>query len=220
MRISLRHILHKINISRWGCFVAILLLLQPLLTEINAQDQKLTIQANNKPVREVIGLIENKTQLVFFYNDKDVDLERKVSINVKNQSVVVVLEELFKNTPNVYKIQGRQVFITRKPPKADDQPKQKDVKMKITGIVVDETNQSVIGANVMVDGTTVGTITDLKDVFNRSSRERKLRISYIGYETAFVNIEKKTSHRIILEPSLKTLEEVVVVGYGTQKKKR
>jgi len=197
----------------------VLMLLQIFFAEVNAQTQKLTIQVNNKTVQEIMSIIESKSQLVFFYNDKDIDLNRKVSINLKNQSVNTVLDELFKNTSNVYKLQGRQVYITKKASKVDEQPKQKDTKLKVTGVVLDETNQSVIGANVLVNGSTVGTITDFEGRFSIEAPENgKLRISYIGYETAVVNIEKKTSHRIVIEPTLKALEEVIVVGYGTQKK--
>lgn len=98
-------------------------------------------------------------------------------------------------------------------------PKQSNNDQKIKGTVVDETKQPVIGANIVVEGTTNGTITDLDGNFSLQVPENaELRVSYIGYLDQRVKVGKSTSLHIILKEDTQTLDEVIVVGYGTMKK--
>src|ERR1035437_9609869 len=92
----------------------VMLFAQLILSGVYAQTTNLTIQQKNVILKEVLTLIEKNSQVVFFYADKDVDLNRKVSIDVKNQPVSKVLEELFKNSLNTFKIDGKQVYISKK----------------------------------------------------------------------------------------------------------
>ncbi len=79
-----------------------------------AQTTKVTIRVTDKTVQEIISIIEKRTQMIFFYNDNDVDLTRKVSIDAQEKNLTQVLDELFRNTPNTYRIDGRQIFITKR----------------------------------------------------------------------------------------------------------
>ena len=197
----------------------IALFFQLLLIGGYAQTIKFTVQEKNKTVQEFLNLIEKKSQMVFYYVDIDIDLTRKLNIDIKDQYITNVLDELFKNSLNYYKIDGTRIYIYKKIKEVEETTKPINSRSKVTGVVVDENNQTVIGANIIVNGTNNAAITDINGRFSiEASENSQLRISYIGYETKAVNIDKKTSLKISLEQSLKTLDEVVVVGYGMQKK--
>ncbi|MGB4414848.1 MAG: TonB-dependent receptor [Paludibacter sp.] len=201
--------------------ILIVILAQGIINGVEAQTTNLTIQNKNVTVKEVIAFIEENSQIIFFYADKDVDLTRKVSIDVKNQPVSTILEELFKNSSNNFKIDGNQVYILKKLKPEDNNSKlQEQKKNKIAGLIVDENNQPIIGANIMLDGTRNGTISDMNGNFSIEAPENaKLKISYIGYEPQLIDTKGKTLLKISLSQSLKNLNEVVVIGYGSVKKK-
>lgn len=179
--------------------------------------QTITIHQTNKSVREVLRAIENVGNVVFFYNNSDVDLDRKVSVRVNNESIEKVLDLIFANTQNTCKIDGRQVYIMKKEVKEKEtaQPQKKT----ITGKVVDENGEPVIGANVVEKGTTNGTVTDVDGNFMLSvSRDAVIQVTYIGYLEQEIPVEGKTNFIVVLREDIMTLEEMVVVGFGTQKK--
>lgn len=92
-------------------------------------------------------------------------------------------------------------------------------RIKITGMVTDDKNESIFGATILIDGATTGTITDMNGNFTLDVEEKgRIKVSYIGYEPSIINVDGKTSFKIVLEPSLQNLDELVVVGYGVQKK--
>ena len=197
----------------------VLLFASSLLSVSYAQTTKLTVQVKNKTVQEILKIIEKKSEMVFFYNDKDVELNRIVTLDLKDQLITQVLDELFKNSSNAYKIEGKQIYITTKTKEGLGKSKSSIKKVKINGTVTDESNQPVIGASVLLKGTSIGTLTDINGHFSlESPEEGQLRISFVGYETQLVSISNKTSFEISLNQSLNNLDEVVVVGYGTQKK--
>lgn len=212
---------HKFSKGKIRRSIGLLVLLftQVLINGGFAQTTNLTIQKNNISVKEVLSIIEKNSQIVFFYADKDVELNRKVNLDIKNQSVTKVLEELFKNSLNNFKIDGKQVFITKKPKPIEEKLKQETIKSKVSGIVTDERNETVIGANIILNGTKTATITDIYGRFTIDAPEDgKLKISYIGYETQLIDIKGKSILSISLSKTLQKLDEVVVVGYGSQKK--
>lgn len=209
-------LLERILVRSFVLFI--LFFAQTLFIRANAQEVKLTIQLRNVSVKEVLSFIEKESKIVFFYSDKDVDLKRKLNINVVNQSVSKVLAEVFKNSSNDFKIDGNQVYIVKKPKQVENvKPATKLI--RVNGIVTDENNQTVIGATVMINGTTKGTITDVDGKFSiEAPEESQLKISYVGYENKLVDIAGKQTFQITLAPASKALSEVVVIGFGRQKK--
>jgi len=192
---------------------------QVILSGVYAQTTNITIQKRNVTVKEVLTLIEKSSQLVFFYTDRDINLNRKVSIDVKNQPVTKVLDELFKNSLNEFKLDGKQVYISKKLKQVEEKVKPASKIIKISGIITDEKNQSVIGATVMLNGTGKGTVTDVKGRFTiETPEDGQLKISYIGYESKLVDINGNSNLNISIAQSLRSLDEVVVVGYGAQRK--
>ncbi|WP_298648764.1 TonB-dependent receptor [uncultured Proteiniphilum sp.] len=191
------------------CFV------QFFLWESNAQ--VITIHQANKPVSEILRVIETTSDMVFFYNNNDVDLNRKVSLQVSNESIEKVLDLLFANTQNTYKIDGRQVYIMKKPVKEAVSNRQQ--KKTITGTIIDKDGEPIIGANIIEKGTTNGTVTDIDGKFSLSVEDNAvIHISYIGYLAQDINTTGKVTLDIVMQEDTKALEEVVVVGYGTQKR--
>ena len=195
----------------------ILLMALQALTSVGNAQSNLTLIVENKPLKAVLSTIESKAKVVFFYNDKDVDLSRLVKVSLTNQTLTRILDEVFKNSPNDYRIDEKQIYITKK--KQIAQPKLTVKTNIITGKVMDEKGEPLIGASVMIKGENKGTITDINGKFSIDSNDRlDLVFSYIGFDAKTVAVNGKNQVQIILQESKKSLQEVVVVGYGQQKK--
>lgn len=183
---------------------------------------KITIQEKEKTVKEVLHIIETKTKLNIFYNDKDIDTSRKITVNMVNKPVTEVLEEVFRGTFNSYKIDGNQIFITKKkattPSKATKE--EPDNSFRVKGTITDEKGDVLIGVSVMEKGTVNGTVSDMNGKFEITVSDEKsvLVFSYIGYYTYEHKVERNSVINIILKEDIVDLEEVVVIGYGKQKK--
>ncbi len=190
--------------------------IQALANTGYAQTPGLTIREENKTVKEILTVIEEKSKVYFFYSDQDVDLNRKVTIDLKDQPLSKVLEILFKDSSSKFVIDGNQVYISKKPGSDKPAPAKKK---KVSGVITDNEGLPAIGANVLIDGTTTGTVSDINGVFSLEVPENgRLKISYIGYKTEYVSVEGKSSFNILLEPAEQKLDEVVIVAYGAQKK--
>ena len=192
---------------------------QVIMSVVYGQTTNLTIQEKNVTVKEVLTFIEKNSQVIFFYVDNDIDLNRVVSIDVKDQSISNVLEELFKDSQNTFRIDGNQVYIRKKAKTVEEQVKPAENTKIISGIITDEENKAVIGATVLLDGTAIGTITDIDGYFQLKTPENGLiKITYLGYQPQVIDVKGRTIFNISLVKSIEGLDEVVVVGYGTQKK--
>ena len=156
-------------------------------------------------------------QIICFISNRHVDLKQKVSVDVNEESVNDVLKKVLKNTDLTYNIEGINIILRRRSEKHSLQVIQQV--HKITGTVVDKAGLPVIGANVIVKGTTNGTVTDVEGRFSLEIPENAvLLVSYIGYVEREMQVGDESALSIILQEDTQALEEVVVVGYGTQKK--
>lgn len=186
-----------------------------------SQTARLTLKLNDKTIKEVFSQIEKKSEFIFFYYDGAIDVNKKVSINVENQPVNKVLDELLKTTNSTYTISDRQIYISKKASPEPAGASQNPAK-KITGIVKDITNQPLIGVTVLIKGTTIAVITDADGRFDISIpgliSEPTLVFKYVGFEEKEVVPAGKSELIVTLEEKSSDLSEVVVVGYGTQKK--
>ena len=187
-------------------------------SEIYSQETSFSMNYENKTVKEVINEIENNSEFIFFYLDKSIDLNRKVSINVKDQKIDTILNLLFFGTENNYSISDRQIIISRKETPVNTETKQKDTRT-ISGTVRDNMGP-VTGANIVIKGTTNGTISDLDGKFTLENVPANaiLQISYIGYLPQEITVGSQSSYNIMLKEDSQSLDEVVVVGYGTVRK--
>ena len=188
-----------------------------------AQNYKVTINKQNSTIIEVLKEIEKNSEFTFFFNDNRVNVNRPVSVMAKNATIQEVLNKVLNNTGYVYQIIDRQVLIKAS---ANDKTNeraavaQQSNKRTITGTVKDANGEPIIGANVVQKGTTNGTITDADGNFTITVPlgNATLGISYIGYKGTEIVVGNRSSVDIILKEDTETLEEVVVVGYGIQKK--
>ena len=182
-----------------------------------AQTAHVTIDSNHITIGQVINEIEKQTDYLFVFNVKDINIKRNVKVNAKDKAVNEVLNDIFKDTGIRHAIEGKNIMLINSTDK-EKGAQQKD--FLVTGIVKDENGEPIIGANIQVVGKSAGTITDMNGRFSISaSANSTLQITYIGYQTQTVNIGEQRNINIILQEDNAQLDEVVVVGYGTMKKK-
>lgn len=185
----------------------------------SSQNVNVTIKRSNTKLENVLNDIEKQTDYLFIYN-KFVNVDRKVSVNLKKASLEEVLANLFTGTDVKYSVDGSYILLsaggtTTTIPLSSQQGK------TISGVITDNNGEPVIGANVIEKGSrSVGTVTDIDGKFmlalDKSSAT--LVVSYIGYLTKEVPVGNESVLRIILSEDTQNLEEVVVIGYGSVKK--
>ena len=179
-----------------------------------AQKTTIKVEVQNATVEKVLNKIEKDTDFSFFYNNKHVDLNRHVSIDAKNETVFEILEDLFAGTNITYSVLDKKVILTLK----TDAKQQ--ASYEVTGRVVDKNGDPIIGASVVEKGTTNGSLTDIDGKFSFSvdSKNAQIEISYVGYKTAVVKYVSGKQINVTLKEDNELLDEVVVVGYGVQRK--
>ena len=181
--------------------------------QINAQ--KVSFNEGTVSLKEAFQKIEASSKYKIAYNGTQLDVSKRVQLNQKNVEVLDVLSQILADTGYTYSIKGDYVVISAPSKNAANQ-KEKTVK----GVIVDETGLPVIGANVVVAGTTNGTVTDFDGNFTLEAPDNgTLEISYIGFLTQQISLKGKTDFRITLREDSQKLDEVVVVGYGTRSRK-
>lgn len=187
-----------------------------------SQSARLTLNLENATIEEVLSAIERESEFYFTYNLDQIGASRRVSVRVSEEEITEILRKLFPGGDVRYEIDDRHIVLYRgSAPRAaaPQKPGVTQKKKKISGVVLDGTGIPVIGANVVEKGTTNGTITDLDGNFTLEIPEGALlQVTYIGYLPLDVASEGKLPLKITLREDVQKLEEVVVVGYGVQKK--
>lgn len=184
-----------------------------------AQKTLLSVNATNAPISNVLEQVEKQSDFSFVYDDKVVDTNRRVTIRATKQTVFVILEQMFEKTDIVYMVKDKKIILKRK--EGIQGMLQEHNTRIITGRVTDKNGDGIIGANVFVTGSTrMGTVTDINGLFTLELPIdlENIIISYIGYISQKINVNGKNKISILLREDTKTLEEVVLVGYGTMKK--
>ena len=184
------------------------------------QNQRITITGNNNTILKVFEEIEKQTGLSIAYNQTKLDINRKISQDFITKILSSVMTEVLKDTGFSYKIEDKHIVIVPARAEQTTPAQNKNNPKKISGVVLDATGLPIIGANVIVKGTTTGSITNLDGAFSLEVPEGSvLQISYIGYLTKEIPVKgNNTNFDIQLMDDTQALEEVVVVGYGSQKK--
>ncbi len=172
-----------------------------------------SLDLNNVEIKNVIKSIENQTEYRFFYTEGLSDMNQKVNVHARNKSVEQVLGEVLSSTRLGYKVNDNKTVIIA--------PKETMQQDKITGIVTDNTTgEPLVGVSVGVKGTSIGGTTDGNGRYSltTSNQDVILVFNYLGYKSKEVKIGSSKVFDIALEEDVQLLDEVVVVGYGTQKK--
>ncbi len=195
-------------------------LFQASAETVYSQSARISLEMNNATVEQVLDEIESKSEFYFLYNSKLIDVDRKISVDVNSGNIDVVLQQIFAGTDVVYKIADKQIVLSRKQDVQNLFANSVQQSNVIKGTVFDTEGNPVVGANVIVKGTTTGTITDMDGIFSLEvPKGSTLVVSYIGFTDYAIKVENQKSLAITLKEDIEALDELVVVGYGTMKKK-
>lgn len=210
-----KHNPQKSNLK--GSFKKLLMVLVMLggVIQMNAQNtsQTITLNLRNVSIQEFMKQIESRTNFTFIYRDILMDTKKDVSIQVSNKPLVEVVKTVLDQKGLEASYNNNTIVLTKKKEVA------KPASKTISGVVTDASGEPIIGATVMDVNSTEGTITDFDGRFTLSlSKGENIQISYVGYKSETINTSGKSTFSVILKEDIANLEEVVVVGYGTQKK--
>lgn len=200
-------LLRIMNLLSFFLFVTTM---QIIASNSYSQDVNIKLPFKSGTVSEIFEAVENQTDYRIFYKSNQLDVTKHVSLEKSEATVSSILSETFKNSPLTYVVVNKVIVIT--PVENLQQP-------KIIGTVTDATTGDPLpGVNITIKGTTKGTVTDAngKYTIELSSGSDVLEFSFVGYNTENINVSGLSVVDIKLVPDIKALEEVVVVGYGTQ----
>lgn len=184
----------------------------------NLTGKTLSINVTNASLSTVLTTIEKQSNYLFVYEDKIIDVKRLVTLNLKKASIEDVLTALFLNTDIVYTFVKNNIVLKKQTSSKNKNPKDQ-VKQKITGVVVDEKGQPVIGANVIVPGSNIGSVTDLNGHFSIETESGSfIRVSYIGYNTKEFEVTPGKDLKLQLEPGSQQLNELVITAQAIGQK--
>lgn len=194
-----------------------------------SQSARFDMNLKNATLKEVFERIEETSEFILLYNEKWVDVNRKVDINAKNKSVEEILEQAFKGTKNVFKIYDRQIVILNEklpnshlnaPGKAQNSNSSVQQQTGVTGKVTDTDNQPLPGVTVLIKGSSQGTVTDANGNYSISNvpGNATLVFSFVGMRSQEVPVNDRSTITVTMAVDAIGLEEIIAVGYGTQKK--
>jgi len=219
-----KHCIYKmLFIMKFTLFFMILGIMNVFAVNSYSQSGKVTLNFKNTKVESVLNEIEKSSEYYFAYNQKLINVNRKVNIIANNKPIKEVLHDLFKNTNTDYVVINHQIVLS---PKQITEEELTDIQQQkkggtITGSVIDaKTGESLPGVSVLIKGTTKGAISDNQGKFSLTTTDSNatLIFSFMGFESQDVALSGKTSISVSLVSSVQNLDEVVVVGYGTQRK--
>lgn len=191
-------------------------LLQAAEVDMYMQEKIFTVKMENKTVKEILRNIEEDSEFIFMYANNLLHvLEKKVSIQVENNTIVAIMEQLSKEAGINFEIKGRQIILSQKQEKL-----QREKSINVNGTVWDEQGNPLPGVNVVVKSTNIGTTTDIDGNYFLSvpSKSSVLTFSYIGFEPKEVTVGGLININVNLKEVSTSLNEVVVVGFGSQKR--
>ncbi|MDR3338724.1 MAG: TonB-dependent receptor [Candidatus Symbiothrix sp.] len=185
-----------------------------------AQTVSLSFSLKNTTIEGVLDKIEEETEFSFLVMDKSVDLNKKVDhIQANRESINPVLDRLFKDADVAYRIIDRQIVLMPTAMEAALANVSQQAGRTVTGTVKDPSGDGIIGASVQEKGTTNGIITDLNGNFSLTVNDNAvLRIFFLGYVTLEIPVTGKSNIQVVMQEDLQNLDEVVIIGYGVQKK--
>lgn len=190
-----------------------------------SQATKFNLKLNNVAVGKVFQQIEENSEFILLYNEKEVDVNRKVNVKVKNKTVESILDQVFNETKNTYKIYDRQIVILENEttiiPALLKEKLEKPQGKKISGTVTGKDGQPIPGVSIVVKGTTTGTITNIDGNYNltKAPDNTILVFSFVGMKTQEIAVNGQVQINVVMEDETIGLEEVVAIGYGTMTKR-
>lgn len=185
-----------------------------LASQMTISAQNVSFSTNKVTLKSAFEKIEKASKYKIAYNSSQLNANRSVTLSKKSDDVFGILTQLLKGTNCTYELEGNYIII-----KPLQKTQTSGKKVKVRGVIKDETGEPIIGATVRVKGQSEGTVSDFDGNFTLDVTDgNTLQISYIGYQTQEFAVGKQHHFSIVLEEDKKILNEVVVIGYGTQKK--
>ncbi|MFC2137922.1 TonB-dependent receptor [Bacteroidota bacterium] len=224
-----------------SCLVTLLLAATVTLSfaSIYSQSAKITLNEKDVSIGELFAKIENQTEFDIFYNNDDIDVNETVSIDVENSRIEYILDEILESKDIDYQVVDKHIVLSSKNSEAiSAQPSSREFNLNsienrsnktqvqqqeitVSGTITSKENgEPLPGVNIIVEGTTVGTISDLdgKYTINVPDANASLSFSFIGYMQQVIPINGQSTIDVVLEEETRELDEVVVIGYGAVKK--
>lgn len=184
-----------------------------------ASAQRVTLDMQNAKLEKVLGQITQQTGLVFNYTRPTINPDKRVSVRVKQAELESVLRQLFDADGIVYEIKDGKVYLADRKGGVNPPPALSAARQRYAGRIVDAAGNPVVGASVVIRGSTTGVSSDIDGRFAIEAREGEvLSVSFVGYTPQTITLGAKTMLTLTLREDTSELEEVVVVGYGTQRR--
>lgn len=195
--------------------IIILLMTAFLQVSFAGNAQTVTLKAKAMPLQDLLEQVQQQTGYRFLLTDEMLKGTHAVTLNVSNASLAEILKAALKGQPLNYEIKENTIILSRKPTEASVEV----TSVKVTGVVTDDSNQSLPGVTVKVAGTQIATTTDVDGKFsiNVPDNNATLEFSFVGFKTQTVKINGNGVITVKLQATVKSLEDVVVIGYGAQR---
>ncbi len=189
-------------------------------TATYSQSTRLTFESNDATIEHVFKQIESLSQFKFAYNSSKLNVEQKISVKADHETIDVVLGKILGSTDFQYKIVDRYIIINDEIGNNPLTPGSEQTSKTVKGKVTDASGATLPGVSVAIKGTTLGVITDAKGNFSIADipENATLQFSFVGMKTREVSVAGKTAIDVAMEEETVGIEEIVAVGYGTQKK--
>ena len=178
--------------------------------------EKISISFQEIPLKEAIQKIEKASNYVFFYDATETNVEQSVSLNAQNEEIRLAIRRMFAPTDISFSFQKNQILLEKK---KNAETIKKGAPRTVSGVITDNLGEPIIGATVTIKGTVTGVLTDIDGKYSINTREGEiLEFRYIGYNSIEQKVKKSDVMNITLEESNINLDDVVIIGYGSQKK--
>ncbi|MGQ8337774.1 TonB-dependent receptor [Sunxiuqinia sp. A32] len=214
-----RHALEKsLQLMKWTLFLFFVGIIQVFANNTYSQQTKFSMSFERTKLEDVLNEIENQSEYYFLYNQDDINVDQSVNIKVKDEKIDDLLMQLFESTDINFSIYNRQIVLTNRGTK--DFQFNNQTTNSVTGKVFDSSGLALPGATIVVKGTTNGTITDFDGNYSlpNVAPDAILVFSFVGMRTQEVPVDGKATIDITLAEDAIGIEEVVAIGYGTQKR--
>ena len=198
--------------------IILLSFLGAIASETYSQTTRISLDLKNTKVRDALGAIENQSEFFFLYSEKLIDVNREVNIVVQAATIEKILDKIFEGTNVNFTVKGRQIVLAT--PEANYVNGANQQGKRVTGKVTDLKGTSVPGASVIVKGTSTGVVTDIDGSYSLSNipENATLQFSFVGMISQEIVVGNQSTINVFLKEETIAIDEVVAIGYGTQKK--
>ena len=206
------------RIMRISLFLLFACFFQVFAANNYAQNKKLTLSMDKATIAEVLKAIEDQSEFKFTFNNQLIDVTKRVDVGIRRRNIWEVLESVLPDAGITYRVVGKQVALFQQVPGSGEPAIQQQ---PVTGIVTDEDGNTLPGVNIIIKGTLTGVITDLNGNYSIEvdDPDATLVFSFIGMLTQEIEVSDQTEINITMAQDIIGLEEVVAIGYGTQRRK-